>query len=418
MAHLHQLDLPCFHVDAFALPPAPTTAAAFTGNPAAVVLCPAPLPDAACRALAADFNLSETGFVVPRAPAAPAGGGGSPFAVGTAFDLRWFTPTTEVALCGHGTLAAAHVLAAEAGNAARALTFHTLSGPLVVTSAHGPAPLVMRFPYNAPTTVWEAASGTPLEAALLTPLRALLVHALAPVVASSGSGDKDDTGVSATALQDLSTLLHSVHYSAATRKLVVRLADGRAGDLARLAPDVRAMHAVDQRAAEAALRGGGGGEYARTGAGLPPVTGVSVTVAAPPSPAPADGDVPTSPAPLFWSRYFSPWNGIPEDPVNGSSHTILAPYWARQAGLLTAAPSGTEPPSASALSSTSPPLPLPPGHTAASAALSALQLSARRGLLGLRVDEVADAAGAVVPALSSVTLSGACVTVYRGTLRL
>jgi predicted PhzF superfamily epimerase YddE/YHI9 len=408
--------LACYHVDAFALPPSAAPGAAFTGNPAAVVLCPTPLPDATCRALAAEFNLSETAFVTPALDAA--GGGGSPFASGAAFHLRWFTPVTEVALCGHATLAAAHVLTAEAGNTAPALTFATLSGPLVVTPAAAaarqhepPAPprLAMRFPYNAPAAVWEAASGAPL-AALPRPLLALLAHALAPVVTPASLDGDGNASVAAVASQ-LTALLHSVHYSAGTRKLVVRLADARAGDLAALAPDARALGAVDQRAAEAALRGAGG-EYARTSAGLPPVTGVSVTVAAPPAPAPegADGSELPPPPPLFWSRYFTPWNGIPEDPVNGSSHTILAPYWARQAGLLKAAApidDGTAAPPA-----------LPPGHAAATATLSALQLSTRRGLLGLRVDEVADGAGAVVPGLSSVTLEGACVTVYRGTLRL
>jgi predicted PhzF superfamily epimerase YddE/YHI9 len=89
-------------VDAF-------TDAAFRGNPAAVCLLPRPTTEAWMQSVAAEMNLSETAFAVPRSD------GGH--------DLRWFTPTTEVDLCGHATLATAHVLGGEA-------RFHTRSGPL------------------------------------------------------------------------------------------------------------------------------------------------------------------------------------------------------------------------------------------------------------------------------------------------
>src|SRR6202012_6203684 len=98
-------------VDAFA-------AEAFRGNPACVLEPFAAWPDAAGRqALAAENNQAETAFLLRTADPAR-------------FGLRWFTPALEVPLCGHATLAAAHVLLDELGANAPALTFETASGPL------------------------------------------------------------------------------------------------------------------------------------------------------------------------------------------------------------------------------------------------------------------------------------------------
>jgi PhzF family phenazine biosynthesis protein len=83
--------LPFVQVDAFADGP-------FTGNPAAVMMLPHWLPDAVLQGIAADNNLSETAFLVP-------GNTGDAL-----FDLRWFTPALEVAMCGHATLASGHVV--------------------------------------------------------------------------------------------------------------------------------------------------------------------------------------------------------------------------------------------------------------------------------------------------------------------
>jgi len=100
-------------VDAFADRP-------FMGNPAAVVQPLEAWPDAAwMQSLAAENKHSETAFL--RSTVDPA-----------RFDLRWFTPATEVSLCGHATLATAHVLWRELGLEARRLTFDTASGPLTV----------------------------------------------------------------------------------------------------------------------------------------------------------------------------------------------------------------------------------------------------------------------------------------------
>lgn len=97
---------------------------AFSGNPAGVCLLDEPAPPAWMQAVAAEVNLSETAFVVPR----PDGH----------HDLRWFTPTIEVDLCGHATLASAHVL----GGTAR---FHTRSGVLACRAGSGDT-IDMDFP--------------------------------------------------------------------------------------------------------------------------------------------------------------------------------------------------------------------------------------------------------------------------------
>jgi len=104
------MKLPLYQVDAF-------TSRAFRGNPAAVVLLDDWLPDGVLAAIAAENNLAETAFVVTRGDVMP---------------LRWFTPTVEVDLCGHATLAAAHVLFRYSIPSAKSVTFSTQSGNLVV----------------------------------------------------------------------------------------------------------------------------------------------------------------------------------------------------------------------------------------------------------------------------------------------
>jgi PhzF family phenazine biosynthesis protein len=105
------MKLPIWQVDAF-------TSRLFAGNPAAVVLLDEWLPDATLKSIAAENNLAETAFVIPSGDAMP---------------LRWFTPTVEVDLCGHATLASAHVLFKYKFSSADRLAFSTRSGNLAVT---------------------------------------------------------------------------------------------------------------------------------------------------------------------------------------------------------------------------------------------------------------------------------------------
>lgn len=146
-------------VDAFA-------AAPFQGNPAAVVEPFDAWPEAAwMQALAAENNLAETAFLLKTADPAR-------------FGLRWFTPALEVPLCGHATLASAHVLLAELGLAAERITFDTLSGPLTV--ARHDLGYEMDFPASPPRPVEEPAG---LAAALgIKPVETLAAQFLVVVL--------------------------------------------------------------------------------------------------------------------------------------------------------------------------------------------------------------------------------------------
>lgn len=213
--------IPLFHVDAF-------TREIFGGNPAAVCPLEAWLPDALLYRIAAENNLPETAFFVKT-------GEGR-------YDLRWLTPTTEVDLCGHATLASADVLFRLLGFRGDRVRFHTRSGVLEVT--HRDGLYAMDFPASPPE---------PCEAP------AALVQAL---------------GVTPRAT------LRAFDY------VVVVDTDAQ---VRALAPDFATLAQLD-------LRG--------------------VTVTAP------GRDVD------FVSRFFAPRYGINEDPVTGSAHCELAPYWA------------------------------------------------------------------------------------------
>lgn len=113
-----------WQVDAF-------TQERFAGNPAAVMLVERPLTDAVMQAIAAENNLSETAFLEPR---------------GRDFGIRWFTPTTEVNLCGHATLASGYVVFEHLDPTLDSVTFHSRSGPLHVTHDAKTERLTLDFP--------------------------------------------------------------------------------------------------------------------------------------------------------------------------------------------------------------------------------------------------------------------------------
>lgn len=214
------------HVDAFTSQP-------FRGNPAAVCLLSEARDDEWLQQVAREMNLSETAFLWRR----PDG-----------FALRWFTPAVEVALCGHATLASAHVLWEEGhlgpGTPAR---FHTLSGWLTA-ERHGDR-IAMDFPAE-PDQPCEAPAG--------------LADALGARPGYVGRNRFDILAV----LESEETVR-------------------------RLAPDVAALRRLGVR-------------------------GVMVTARS------------ASPAFDFVSRFFAPGAGIDEDPVTGSAHCCLGPYWSRQ----------------------------------------------------------------------------------------
>jgi predicted PhzF superfamily epimerase YddE/YHI9 len=218
--------LPLYQVDAF-------TDALFGGNPAAVCPLEAWLPDATMQAIAAENNLSETAFFVRE---------------GDGCALRWFTPTVEVDLCGHATLASGHVVLRCLEPQRESVSFRTRKAGVLTVSRHGDM-LEMDFPARPPAPV-EPAAG------LLTAL---------------GGAPREV----------LRARDHLVRYDSAA-------------EVAALAPDLAVLAKVD-------------------------CWGAIVT-------APGENGVD------FVSRFFAPAQGVPEDPVTGSAHCTLVPYWAQRLG--------------------------------------------------------------------------------------
>jgi PhzF family phenazine biosynthesis protein len=215
-------------VDAFADRP-------FAGNPAAVCVLETPKDPAWMQAVALEMNLSETAFLAPEADG---------------YRLRWFTPTVEVDLCGHATLASAHVLWEDGHLPSDSpATFQTRSGRLSATMLDGW--ITLDFPSK------------PVE-------RAIDLEALATAL---------DVRVVYSGMSRFDALIE-VKSEEVLRGII---------------PDFVALEAV-------------------------PARGVIVT---------ARSD---SPEFDFVSRFFGPSAGVPEDPVTGSAHCVLGPYWAEKLG--------------------------------------------------------------------------------------
>ena len=216
--------LPIYQVDAFA-------SELFRGNPAAVVPLEEWLPDTVLLSIALENNLSETAYLVPD---------------GNGYHIRWFTPVVEVALCGHATLASAHVVFSELGFDGETIEFQSKSGPLTVKC--GECGYIMDFPAE-PSDSCDVPK--PLTEGL----------GLEPDLVMKGT---DYLAVVSTQLQ-----------------------------IEKLAPDFRKLARLKSR-------------------------GLIVT-------APGDDCD-------FVSRCFFPQTGIDEDPVTGSAHCQMTPYWVDRLG--------------------------------------------------------------------------------------
>lgn len=242
------------------------------GNPAAVVPLEKWLPVPVMQAIANENNLSETAFFAPRGAAAEPGaedataGGLSGDA---AWELRWFTPNSEVALCGHATLAAGYVvlegLAGLTGStgdeSSEAATFATQSGTLTV--ARGPGGLfVMDFPSQP---------------------AAPCANPPADLIAGLGAG-----GCAAP-----ESVVAGADYIAVYKT---------PEEVAALAPDLTALMRIDRRGVVATAPG----------------TGLAPSAAGDPID--------------YVLRFFAPKNAVPEDPVTGNVQTAVVPYWAARLG--------------------------------------------------------------------------------------
>jgi len=214
------MKIPIYQVDAF-------TDERFSGNPAAVCKLQEWLPDETMQKIAAENNLAETAFVVEK---------------NQNFELRWFTPTVEVDLCGHATLASAYVFKEHLGYHSNEIAFKTKSG--ILTVVFGGDIMTMIFP-SRPGNVVEA----PIE--LVDGIKVQPLEVLKSV-------------------EDFMAILSSED------------------EVRKLNPDLEKLKKLDCRGTIVTSRG------------------INVD---------------------FVSRFFAPQSGIPEDPVTGSSHTTLIPYW-------------------------------------------------------------------------------------------
>lgn len=219
------MKFPIYQVDAFTEKP-------FGGNPAAVCPLKEWISDELMQNIAAENNLSETAFFVKE---------------GDVFGLRWFTPAVEVDLCGHATLATAHVLFDELGYEKEEVNFETKSGRLIVKKEG------LRLLMDFPSDIMPKVEAPPI-----------LFQALG-IDPTSDTFKTDDYMVVLDKEKEVSALQ----------------------------PDFRLMKEVNSR-------------------------GVIVT---------APGEEVD-----FVSRFFAPQSGIDEDPVTGSAHTKLTPYWSEVLG--------------------------------------------------------------------------------------
>lgn len=234
------MQAPLYIVDAFTDRP-------FSGNPAAVCLLDAPGSENWMRRVAAEMNLSETAFLHP---------------VVDGWRLRWFTPLVEVDLCGHATLASAHVLMTRGGevHGDQRLRFHTRSGPLEASASD--RTIALDFPAQPA----EPAEPPATLLAALDPDRS----ALRPAAAGHNGTD-----------------------------WLIQMSDEEA--VRALSPDFRALSAEDAR-------------------------GIIVTAPAGPETRAVE------PEAEFVSRFFGPAVGVDEDPVTGSAHCALGPWWSERLG--------------------------------------------------------------------------------------
>uniref|UniRef100_A0A914E2M1 Uncharacterized protein n=1 Tax=Acrobeloides nanus TaxID=290746 RepID=A0A914E2M1_9BILA len=262
---------PAFIVDAF-------TNTKFAGNQAAVVLSEKKLSDEEYQKIAAEFNLSETAFPIPIDKPGD-------FKKASKFSLRWFTPTVEVVLCGHATLATSHVLFKEIGNVNDTIYYETLSGELVVKKSDIlKDALTMNFPQYHEIVDLKSKEGSNIFPKETCPE---FIDDILKTIAPNGY----------------------VHVSLAAKKLVIVL------DSTTTREELLQVRAP----ADALIKAHPEGNLVR---------GAIVTFA-PKDPA-AQGFIGANNKPYdFVSRYFAPWAGIPEDPATGAAHCVLGPFWAK-----------------------------------------------------------------------------------------
>jgi predicted PhzF superfamily epimerase YddE/YHI9 len=265
------MSTPIFQVDAFTNRP-------FAGNPAGVCLLEGPADDGWMQSLAAEMNVAETAYVYP---------------LEDGFSLRWFTPSVEVDLCGHATLASAHVLW-ETGQLPQTepARFQTRSG--VLTASPGGEWIELDFPFVAAEPV-----DPPVGLLEALGVRAVGVYRAGPDYMVELTSESEVRGAN----PDLTALA-----KIQTRGVVVTA-------VAPAAAEPRSD--ISGPGVPFAVPAGAGAPSASERPGEPSAPGVM-----------AAGSSRGHPAYDFVSRFFAPAVGIPEDPATGSSHCALGPFWA------------------------------------------------------------------------------------------
>ncbi|XP_048230920.1 uncharacterized isomerase BH0283 isoform X2 [Ricinus communis] len=289
------------HVDAF-------TDSAFKGNPAAVCLLEEERDDKWLQSVAAEFNLSETCYLTRITDS-------DTNSSNPRFHLRWFTPVSEVELCGHATLAASHALFSNGLLNSDIIEFVTLSGILTAK----------RIPETSKTDGSSTQIGKTKEDFLI----------------ELDFPSNQTTEFNAFDLDLISKALNGASI------IDVKRTTATSDDLLVVLPSARAVTELQPQIDEILQC---------------PVGGIIVT-----------GVAPSESGFDFVSRYFAPKFGINEDPVTGSAHCCLAPYWSKKLGK---------------------------------SDLMAYQASARGGILNIHFDEQKQ----------RVLLRGKAVTVMEGSL--
>jgi PhzF family phenazine biosynthesis protein len=229
------MSLPIYQVDAF-------TDKLFSGNPAAVCISENELDENLMQNIANEMNLSETAFVNPIKNKKDT------------YQIRWFTPLTEVKLCGHATLASAHILFENNYIESNSITFYNKDRSLELFTKQSPYGIALDFPVDK-ISEWKNDE-----------TKALLSYLGLPYTCP-------------------------VFRGRVTGQILIEAPDEEI--LANLEPNFSRLISLD-------------GSY----------SGVTVTS--------------RSNKYDFVSRFFDPWEGINEDPVTGSAHTLLAPYWSQK----------------------------------------------------------------------------------------
>jgi len=229
------MSLPIYQVDAF-------TDKLFSGNPAAVCISENELDENLMQKIANEMNLSETAFVTPIKNKKDT------------YQIRWFTPLTEVKLCGHATLASSHILFENNYIESNSITFYNKDRSLELFTKQSPYGIALDFPVDK-ISEWKNDE-----------TKALLSYLGLPYTCP-------------------------VFRGRVTGQILIEAPNEEI--LANLEPNFSRLISLD-------------GSY----------SGVTVTS--------------RSSKYDFVSRFFDPWEGINEDPVTGSAHTLLAPYWGQK----------------------------------------------------------------------------------------